>query len=198
MQVSDVKAEIEKGQGSAYPANGQVIIFQGKVSCLCCILPACAVLCAHQRSSMAATRMLLTDPLAFWQVLKDDTTLDDNKVSENGFMVVMVTKVWAGPAAPEAEQTFTHSHRDYMAVAQAARCVRAAEDAGKACRHTRACLPACRGANFGVRCALPSHAGLPSLLWTIQLKAVCNAVQAPATEPAASTPASAPAEAAAR
>jgi hypothetical protein len=46
MQVSDVKAEIEKGQGSAYPANGQVIIFQGKVSCLCCIVPACAVVYA--------------------------------------------------------------------------------------------------------------------------------------------------------
>ena len=27
------------------------------------------------------------------QVLKDDTTLADNKVSENGFMVIMVTKV---------------------------------------------------------------------------------------------------------
>ena len=27
------------------------------------------------------------------QVLKDDTTLADNKVSENGFMVVMVSKV---------------------------------------------------------------------------------------------------------
>ena len=27
------------------------------------------------------------------QVLKDDTTLEDNKVSENGFMVVMITKV---------------------------------------------------------------------------------------------------------
>ena len=28
------------------------------------------------------------------QVLKDDTTLADNKVSENGFMVVMVSKVF--------------------------------------------------------------------------------------------------------
>ena len=28
-----------------------------------------------------------------FQVLKDDTTLEENKVSENGFMVVMVTKV---------------------------------------------------------------------------------------------------------
>ena len=41
-QVSDVKAEIEKGQGSAYPASGQVIIFQGKVS-ICYIVPACVV-----------------------------------------------------------------------------------------------------------------------------------------------------------
>ena len=39
---------------------------------------------------------LLTDPCARWQVLKDDTTLEDNKVSENGFMVVMVTKVRTG------------------------------------------------------------------------------------------------------
>lgn len=43
MQVSDVKAEIEKGQGSAYPANGQVIIFQGKVSCLCYFVLASAM-----------------------------------------------------------------------------------------------------------------------------------------------------------
>ncbi len=27
------------------------------------------------------------------KVLKDDTTMDDNKVSENGFLVVMLTKV---------------------------------------------------------------------------------------------------------
>jgi hypothetical protein len=41
--------------------------------------------------------MLMTNSVARWQVLKDDTTLEDNKVSENGFMVVMVTKVRAGP-----------------------------------------------------------------------------------------------------
>lgn len=35
------------------------------------------------------TAVILPSP----QVLKDDTTLEDNKVSENGFMVVMVTKV---------------------------------------------------------------------------------------------------------
>ncbi len=29
------------------------------------------------------------------KVLKDDTTMDDNKVSENGFLVVMLTKVWS-------------------------------------------------------------------------------------------------------
>jgi UV excision repair protein RAD23 len=28
------------------------------------------------------------------KVLKDDTTMDDNKVSENGFLVVMLTKVF--------------------------------------------------------------------------------------------------------
>ena len=31
--------------------------------------------------------------LSLHQVLKDDTTLAENKVSENGFMVIMVTKV---------------------------------------------------------------------------------------------------------
>lgn len=31
-QVSDVKAAIETSQGAGYPASGQVIIFQGKVS----------------------------------------------------------------------------------------------------------------------------------------------------------------------
>ncbi|KAJ7529603.1 hypothetical protein O6H91_15G057900 [Diphasiastrum complanatum] len=34
------------------------------------------------------------------KVLKDETTMDDNKVSENGFLVVMLTKV--APAAPAA------------------------------------------------------------------------------------------------
>ena len=48
--------------------------------------------------------MLMTNPFARWQVLKDDTTLEENKVSENGFMVVMVTKVRTGPVAREAEQ----------------------------------------------------------------------------------------------
>lgn len=53
MQVSDVKAEIEKSQGPTYPAAGQVIIFQGKVSvfgvsCLhghLCIHMACSEVC---------------------------------------------------------------------------------------------------------------------------------------------------------
>ncbi|BBN00086.1 UV excision repair protein RAD23 [Marchantia polymorpha subsp. ruderalis] len=34
------------------------------------------------------------------KVLKDETTMDDNKVSENGFLVVMLTKTKSAPAAP--------------------------------------------------------------------------------------------------
>ena len=88
-------------------------------------------------------------------MLKDDTTLEDNKVSENGFMVVMVTKVRVGPVALEAELKCTHSHADCMAVATATRCVRAAEDANEACCRARACLPAYRGADISIDCAAP-------------------------------------------
>jgi hypothetical protein len=31
------------------------------------------------------------------QILKDETTLAENKVTENGFLVVMVQKVWKFP-----------------------------------------------------------------------------------------------------
>lgn len=41
------------------------------------------------------------------QVLKDDTTLEDNKVLDNGFMVVMVTKVLPCPRV-SAECRFLH------------------------------------------------------------------------------------------
>jgi UV excision repair protein RAD23 len=40
------------------------------------------------------------------KVLKDDTTMDDNKVSENGFLVVMLTKAKA-PAAPPSSSSGT-------------------------------------------------------------------------------------------
>ncbi|CAK9192389.1 unnamed protein product [Sphagnum troendelagicum] len=40
------------------------------------------------------------------KVLKDDTTMDDNKVSENGFLVVMLTKTKA-PAAPSPSSSGT-------------------------------------------------------------------------------------------
>ncbi|KAH8974188.1 hypothetical protein BDL97_01G088400 [Sphagnum fallax] len=42
------------------------------------------------------------------KVLKDDTTMDDNKVSENGFLVVMLTKTKA-PAAPPSSSSGTVS-----------------------------------------------------------------------------------------
>jgi len=55
-KVSDVKKNIEASQGqSVYPAEQQMLIYQGKV-------------------------------------LKDDTTLEDNKVAENTFIVVMLSK----------------------------------------------------------------------------------------------------------
>ena len=37
-------------------------------------------------------------------MLKDDTTLEENKVSENGFMVVMVTKVSKQDTTPQCTQ----------------------------------------------------------------------------------------------
>ncbi|CAM6082295.1 unnamed protein product [Calypogeia fissa] len=39
------------------------------------------------------------------KVLKDDTTLDDNKVSENGFLVVMLTKSKATPTPPTSSSS---------------------------------------------------------------------------------------------
>ncbi|KAJ3694822.1 hypothetical protein LUZ60_000199 [Juncus effusus] len=54
-KVSDVKKNIESTQGQTYPAEQQMLIYQGKV-------------------------------------LKDDTTLEDNKVAENTFIVVMLSK----------------------------------------------------------------------------------------------------------
>jgi hypothetical protein len=51
-QVSDVKAEIEKTQGGSYPANGQVIIFQGKVRCRCCIPVGMRSVVQSERCSM--------------------------------------------------------------------------------------------------------------------------------------------------
>ncbi|KAK9803312.1 hypothetical protein WJX72_011968 [[Myrmecia] bisecta] len=58
-KISDAKKRIEEDQGATYPADNQVVIFQGKV-------------------------------------LKDDTTLADNKVSENGFLVVMIQSAFGG------------------------------------------------------------------------------------------------------
>ncbi|KAK9811909.1 hypothetical protein WJX72_012290 [[Myrmecia] bisecta] len=69
-KISDVKKRIEEDQGATYPADNQVVIFQGKV-------------------------------------LKDDTTLADNKVSENGFLVVMIQKAKAKPAAAAGASTST-------------------------------------------------------------------------------------------
>ena len=57
VQVADVKKNIETAQGaSVYPAEQQMLIYQGKV-------------------------------------LKDDTTLGENKVAENSFVVIMLSKV---------------------------------------------------------------------------------------------------------
>ncbi|XP_072953645.1 ubiquitin receptor RAD23d-like [Typha angustifolia] len=54
--VADVKKNIESTQGqSVYPADQQMLIYQGKI-------------------------------------LKDDTTLDENKVAENSFIVIMLSK----------------------------------------------------------------------------------------------------------
>ena len=44
-----------------------------------------------------------------WQVLKDDTTLAENEVTD-GFMVVMVTKVHASPLALVLPWGWTHLH----------------------------------------------------------------------------------------
>lgn len=56
-QVSDVKKSIETSQvENVYPADQQMLIYQGKI-------------------------------------LKDDTTLEDNKVAERSFLVVMLSKV---------------------------------------------------------------------------------------------------------
>ncbi|KAL3700606.1 hypothetical protein R1sor_018628 [Riccia sorocarpa] len=41
------------------------------------------------------------------KVLKDETTMDDNKVSENGFLVVMLTKTKSPPAAPPTSSSST-------------------------------------------------------------------------------------------
>ena len=57
VQVAGVKRIIEMTQGqSVYPANNQLLIYQGKI-------------------------------------LKDDTTLESNKVAENSFLVIMLSKV---------------------------------------------------------------------------------------------------------
>jgi len=53
-----VKRIIETNQGqSVYPADSQLLIYQGKI-------------------------------------LKDDTTLESNKVAENSFLVIMLSKVF--------------------------------------------------------------------------------------------------------
>ena len=77
-QVSDVKARVQAEKGDNFPAANQVLIFQGKV--------------ASRRYCSAAWVLPVSNVIAL-QVLKDETTLGENQVSENGFMVVMVTKV---------------------------------------------------------------------------------------------------------
>jgi UV excision repair protein RAD23 len=58
VQVAGVKRIIETTQGqSVYPADNQLLIYQGKI-------------------------------------LKDDTTLESNKVAENSFLVIMLSKVF--------------------------------------------------------------------------------------------------------
>lgn len=57
MQIVDVKKNIENVQGAeVYPADKQMLIYQGKV-------------------------------------LKDTTTLAENNVADNGFLVIMLSKV---------------------------------------------------------------------------------------------------------
>jgi UV excision repair protein RAD23 len=61
LQVGEVKRIIESAQGqSVYPADQQMLIYQGKI-------------------------------------LKDNTTLGDNNVAENSFLVIMLSKVLHAP-----------------------------------------------------------------------------------------------------
>ncbi len=80
MQVSKVKEHIEQQQGANFPAASLVVIHQGKVSPLS--LSPDRPFSSHRTQSESSV-----------QVLKDGTTLADNKVGENGFLVVMVQKV---------------------------------------------------------------------------------------------------------
>ena len=84
LQVSDVKAKVQQEKGDGFPAAHQVLIFQGKVGQL-----------PQQSTSMLCSirKHVEVNGAYCQQVLKDETTLEENKVSENGFMVVMVTKV---------------------------------------------------------------------------------------------------------
>ena len=78
-----MKAHIEQQQGSNFPASALVVIHQGKVG-ICT--------CKHLTAAVTTGNGALSLPRCS-QVLKDGTTLADNKVGENGFLVVMVQKV---------------------------------------------------------------------------------------------------------
>lgn len=92
-QISDVKARLHQEHGETFPVEGQVLIYTGKVRSRCAVSLQASyscVACPHRRPPCNNKN----------QVLKDDTTVGENKITEAGFVVVMVTKVrpWASSA----------------------------------------------------------------------------------------------------
>ena len=84
VQVQAVKEKIESTQGDSFPAAHQVVIYQGKVW-------SGASLCSAIKEAISA--YWLIKYLNAAQVLKDDTSLEENKISNENFVVVMVTRV---------------------------------------------------------------------------------------------------------
>ncbi len=79
-----MKEKIESTQGSSFPAAHQVVIYQGKVS---------EGTPSHRNHQCNIPWALPRKLCPHLQVLKDDTTLEENKISNENFVVVMVTKV---------------------------------------------------------------------------------------------------------
>ena len=81
VQVADMKQKIESSQGAEYPVSQQVVIYQGKVRCS----PGASWLPGSARAPDVIG--------AGGQVLRDETTLEDNNITHENFVVVMITRV---------------------------------------------------------------------------------------------------------
>lgn len=79
-----MKESIQQDQGEGYPSELLVLIYQGKVGICSQVGPLTTVIKYNQRLKLY---------LCYVQVLKDELTIEDAKITESTFLVVMVSKV---------------------------------------------------------------------------------------------------------